>query len=474
MKDISPSGPPSLREAKMHNQDSSDLVGTGRVGYVLMEYPRVSESFIINEIYQLERAGVGLHLYSVKRPKEKKVQENVGKISAPVVYLPPVTSLSGTWFFPWILSNLPRYIRSHISLFLFRPRSYLHTLREAVCMAFRYRELRWCKPKKVFIKEFLQAGFLGLQILKSRQIDHLHAHFCHGTTTIAMFASRMTGVSFSFTAHAKDIYLKTLNPGDLLQLKMARAKFIVTCTDYNRQYLNQVNPNGATVHTVYHGLAPAVFRPKNLPDPGIPLILSVGRFVEKKGFPYLVRACRVLLDQGHIFHCRIIGDPGDGVTGDETPLIQELIGDLGLEGTVFLAPGVTQEELKNQYQQCTVFALPCQVLANGDRDGIPNVVAEAMATGVPVVSTAISGIPELIAHGKNGLLVPERDPQALANAIETLLVNPSLRTRLGEEARRTICEVFDSEKTTRVLQQLMQSTIHSGTIHVSSSAQQPT
>jgi glycosyltransferase involved in cell wall biosynthesis len=184
------------------------------------------------------------------------------------------------------------------------------------------------------------------------------------------------------------------------------------------------------------------------------VILSVGRFVEKKGFPFLVQACRILKDQGHRFQCRIVGEPDE-----QTQIVQQLIHELSLEDRVVIEPGVTQDELRALYRQATMFVLPCQIVGSGDRDGIPNVLAEAMATGLPVVSTDISGIPELVVHRNNGLLVSQRDVHALAKAMEELLADAQLRQRLGQAGRDTIGRIFDSATTTRQLHSLFESPV---------------
>ena len=447
---------------------------TSSIAYILMEYPRISESFIINEIYQLEQLGLSLHLFSVKQPKDSKVHNTVNNIQAPVTYLPPVTSLSGTPFLQWFCANVPSFWPAHRVLALHRPLRYLRVLKDAIAMMWHYREPEERRPRKVFFKEFLQAGAIAHHLLsRTSGTKHLHAHFCHGTTTIAMFVSHLTGLPFSFTAHAKDIFVKSLNPGDLLQRKRRQAKFLVTCTDANRHYLNDSCPEGAPIHTIYHGLSPQVFMPTRAVSNTIPLILSVGRFVEKKGFAYLIEACRLLRDQGHAFECHIIGDPGDSVTGDVTPTIRSLIEAWDLQHIVHLKSSVTQERLRDLYQHCAIFALPCQILDNGDRDGIPNVLAEAMATGLPVVSTDISGIPELVVHRHNGLLIPQKNPEALAEALGELLQNSALRTSLGQEARNTICQIFDSRQTTQQLKILFDTSCNPGVHHVDTVSHEP-
>jgi glycosyltransferase involved in cell wall biosynthesis len=315
-------------------------------------------------------------------------------------------------------------------------------------MCWRYRAGAF-KPRKVYIKEFLQAGHIAAEIEARGITAHLHGHFCHGVANIAWFASRLTGIPFSFTAHAKDIYQGELNPGDLLERKLAAARFVATCTEANARVLKRRCSDANIVHTIYHGLDVDYFSPEAPSPEPLPLILSVGRFVEKKGFAHLVEACARLRDHGLAFKCVIVGERG----GAYEPL-RRLVAERALEGTVELHEAVIQDELREIYRRACVFALPCQVMDDGDRDGIPNVLAEAMAMGVPVVSTRISGIPELIDHGVNGLLVESRDPDALANALERVLTDAALRARLAEAGRRRICERFDSRRTTVALHEL--------------------
>ncbi|HND35614.1 MAG TPA: glycosyltransferase family 4 protein, partial [Nitrosomonas sp.] len=281
----------------------------------------------------------------------------------------------------------------------------------------------------------------------------LHAHFCHGATTVAWFVSQMTGLPFSFTAHAKDIYQKQLNPGRLLEQKLAAAQFVTTCTKTNHDYLTALHDENCPIHAVYHGINTKKFIPRTnyQLNVGQPLILAVGRHVEKKGFVYLIEACAKLHLANIDFQCLIIGE-----SGDQTDMIKTTIQNKKLESQVVLRNAVTQEELRELYQQATIFALPCVITKDGDRDGIPNVMAEAMATGLPIVSTPISGIPELVEDQVNGLLVPPRDVEGLAGALKLLLADEMLRHKLGKAARQTICEQFDATVTIRSLQQLFQ------------------
>ena len=427
------------------------------IGYVLKGYPRISETFIINEIYLLEQMGLKLHIFSVKRPNEKKSHAVVDKIKAPVTYLPETDSITESRFGLWLAKHLSRFAGSHLRLMRRRPRAWLHTLLYTIFgLGFQFSLAQGGRFKYSFIKEFLQAGVIAEQVLAaqiSEPIEHLHGHFSHGATTITMLASYLCGVPFSFTAHAKDIYLPKLNPNGLLQTKIANARFVATCTDANRQYLEQLYPDGAPIHTIYHGLDTSLFAPdRTRAARDVPVILSVGRFVEKKGFPYLVEACRILKDRGHSFRCRIVGQ-----ADEQSPLVARLVQEGGLSDIIALEGGVTQEALRTIYAQADIFTLPCLVVDSGDRDGIPNVLAEGMAMELPVVSTSISGIPEIVEHDVSGLLIEQKDALALANALEQLLLDAELRHRLGQAARATILDVFDSWQTTVALRDLFTS-----------------
>jgi len=423
----------------------------GEVGYVLMGFPRLSETFITHEIYLLERLGFNLRLFAVKRGDMDKTHDVVGRIRAPLSYLPEVTSLSGTNLIAWLWRNAPRYAAPHARLLKARPRAYLGTLLSAIVMGWKYRQGRFAPPRKVFIKEFLQAGHIAWQVIEAGSVRHLHGHFCHGATTITWMASRLTGVPFSFTAHAKDIYQTDQNPGDLLRRKLKAARFVATCTGANADHLAQRFPSCGHVHRVYHGLDTDYFAPAPREQTGdsVPQILAVGRFVEKKGFRYLVEACALLKARGERFRCLMIGE-----NGDQSESIKSRISELGLDGVVRMQGAVTHEELRRIYRESDIFALPCLVAADGDRDGIPNVLAEAMASGLAVVTTAVSGIPELVRDRIDGLIVPERDPQALAAALRQLMQDRALSERLGKGGRERVCRVFDSSKTTLQLQAL--------------------
>ena len=427
-----------------------------QIAYVLKGFPRFSETFIANEIFLLERMGLNLRLFSVKAGDTGKRHEVVSRIRARVDYLPEVTSISQCALTVWLYHNVRKFVDAHRKVLHLRPRAYLETLWQALSMSWKYRVGFLGKPRKVFIKEFLQAGYIASEVLSAPEIHHLHGHFCHGAATITWFVSRITGIPFSFTAHAKDIYQKKLNPGDLLARKLAAARFVATCTGANFEHLSGLLPESRTIHTIYHGLDTGVFSPSPVTPKSAttPLVVSVGRLVEKKGFAYLIEACVQLKQRGLKFRCAIVGEKDE-----QFDVLRRMIDALDLRDRVSLRGPMPQAELRDLYRQATMFVLPCQIMDDGDRDGIPNVLAEAMATGLPVVSTRISGIPELVRDGVEGILVRQRDTDALARAMEGLLREPELRAAMGIAARERICRCFDSNKTTSALRDLFLKTL---------------
>ena len=419
-----------------------------KVAYVMNGFPRLSETFIAHEIYQLECLGTPLRLYSVKQEREPVVHPVVGAIRAPLLYLPDASSLSGTTLVRWLRDNAPTFRSAHATLLRKRPLAWLSTLGSALALAWKHRPAPFAL-RKVFIKEFLQAGWIAEAVLREGDVSHLHGHFCHGVATITWFASRLSGLPFSFTAHAKDIYQADLNPGHLLERKMGAARFVATCTCANAHVLRARHPRPDEVHAIYHGLDTQWFSPQPAPaSVDAPLMLAVGRLVDKKGFDQLIAACALLKQRGMNFRCVIVGE--DGSAG---PALRAQIESLNVADRVQLHGAVTQDRLREIYRGATAFVLPCRVMEDGDRDGFPNVLAEAMAMGVPVVSTPISGIPEMIDDGVHGLLV-EGSAASLADAMQRLLGDAALHARLARAARERICERFDSRRTTVALREL--------------------
>jgi glycosyltransferase involved in cell wall biosynthesis len=421
----------------IHGYDSPmagmDDVGRTRscppIAYLLKRFPRLSETFILHEMLALEARGVPLRVYALLDPQEKVVHPDVKRLAAPVVYLPNLTR-----------AGVRPYLAAQATLLRRSPARYFYVMWRALHRGDRRAGLR----------HFLRATWLGLDLERHR-LRHLHAHFANAPALTAQLTSLLFDVPFSFTAHAKDIY--TTAPPRLAE-RMRNARFVVTCTGHNETYLSGLvdAPTASHLHRIYHGIDRNRFFPMAEVPSSPPVILAVGRFVEKKGFPYLIDACARLKAQGIPFRCQIVGG---GPLKEE---LQARIASAGLTDTVDLLAARAQDELVDLYRSATVVALPCVVLENGDRDGIPNVLVEAMSMGRPVVSTAISGIPELIEDGKSGILVPPRDAGALADALIRLLGDVELRRGLAEAAQHTVSRDFDMARNVERLESLFMAT----------------
>ncbi|MCE7983544.1 MAG: colanic acid biosynthesis glycosyltransferase WcaL [Caldilinea sp. CFX5] len=273
---------------------------------------------------------------------------------------------------------------------------------------------------------------------QAQAITHLHAHFAHDPTLIAQLVHMLTGLPFSFTAHARDLY--QIPPAALVE-RITAAQWVVTCCGANLDYLKSVTPARlwGKFHLIHHGVNLTLFQPAQNPPPrsSPPLILAVGRLVAKKGFADLIHACALLRGAGYAFRCRIYGE--GPLQGELTALIAQL----GVADTVQLAGACTQQALVTVMQGATLFALTPYVTDDGDRDGVPNVLVEAMACALPVVSTTIGGIPELVTHEVNGLLAPPHDSHAIAANLALLLGDDLLRERLGRAAHATVTRFFN-------------------------------
>jgi glycosyltransferase involved in cell wall biosynthesis len=431
------------------------------IGYVLMGFPRLSETFIASEIHRVEQAGVPVRLFVVKPVEERERRLRhpvVDAIRAQPQYLPDASSLTAP-LHRWRTGHLRPFLPALRRVARKRPATLAGTTATVLRQATRDRRTPLSGPRKIYVKELLQAVALADRLLAAPDVRHLHAHFAHGTTTITWHAARIAGLPFSFTGHARDIYAPDLNPRGLLRRKLEAARFAVTCSDASRVHLRRIAPE-APVHLVYHGLsadiaaalADAPPRPDRGDREGPLRVLGVGRIVAKKGFDVLVEACAVLRDRGVPVAVSIVGQDDK-----HAPAVRARIAELGLENVVRLEDPLGPAELCAAYRAADVCCLPCRVL-EGDRDGIPNVLVEAMACGTPVVSTAVSGIPELVEDGVNGLLVAPEDPEALAGALERLHGDPALAARLAAAGERTVRERFDGDRSAAELATLFERT----------------
>lgn len=396
--------------------------GTPVLGMLVKVWPKLSETFILEEALGLERRGVALRLYALAPPSDEISHPAVAQVRAPLACVPPLS---------W--QHLPALLRAQAGQALRRPGAWLRAVGIALGRG------------KAGMSDLLRAGWLA-ERLRADGVAHLHAHFIATPADVAQLAAAMAARPFSISAHAKDIY--TSQPEDLAR-RLRAASFTVTCTEFNRRTLAAIAPD-APVHRMYHGIDHGLFHPRHrAPAADVPRLLAVGRLRAKKGLDTLIAACAALRARGRRFHCEIVG------YGEERDALLRLIDDAGLTAHVHLLGKLAREQVIERYARASVFVQPSRVTADGDRDGIPNVLLEAMAMGLPVVGSNVSGIPELIEHGRNGLLVEADDAAALAAAIERLLDHPDEAARLGEAARATVTDGFDNDRNLQLLTHLL-------------------
>jgi len=333
-------------------------------------------------------------------------------------------------------------------------------------LLFRHARRAWARNKAVHRRQlwkvllsgnrfllwrFLQAGWVADRAHRLK-LEHLHAHFANRTATVARLASQLTGLPYSFTAHAFDIY----RGADLKAVaeKMRDAAMTVTVSDYNVDYLRDLVPDESVrIELVRNGVDFERFHPSTT-EPDEPFsILAVARLVEKKGLPILVEACRILDERGHDFRCRMVGK------GNQRGLLERMIKEHGLRKKVRILPPHTQEEIVERFHEAHVLALPCIVGKDGNRDGLPVSIVEAQACGLAVISTAVTGVPEAVHDGENGFIVPENDAVAVADKLELLLTDRAELARLRAAARPTAQALFDEQLTSRHLHQLFRETV---------------
>ena len=399
-----------------------------RIAYFMNVFPYLSETFIYREVNALRTLGCELLTFAIRRPEPQEVAEEAQVFLQDTFYILPVP-LSALLF-------------THHKVFWRDPGRYWRILRDVLTgthdsVTDRLRSL--C--------HFVEAVTV-LPVIERSGVSHVHAHFAVGSATCAWIVSRFLHLQFSFTAHAYDIWLDRL----LLPEKLQDADFVVTCTAANMHHLvetYQISP--AKFHVIYHGVNVERFVPcDNGARQGPPRLLAVARLVEQKGLEYLLQACALLQREGYVFSCEIVGD------GPLATMLSELAAELELGSCVQFAGRVFQEDIMAHYAAASLFVLPCIPASNNDRDGIPNTLMEAMACGLPIVSTAFSGIPELVIDGEHGVLVGPGDAVALAGAIRQFLDDPDLGQAMGAAGRARVVEHFSvSTSATTLCEQML-------------------
>lgn len=395
------------------------------IGYVVGSYPELTQTFVMREIEGLRSRGFRIVVFAVRRAPLLEVERSlVPHWEESVVYARP----DRLWRHVWV--NLKAALR--------HPRCYLAALRPFLAGAWERAPRTWLQTLYHFT-----CGIGFVEVMRAREISHLHCHFTTGHN-IALAANLYAGVPFSFSAHASgDIYIQPT----LLDLKLERARFAVPVCEYNRRYINAVTAHrfAGKLHTVYNGIDVAEQR-RLMPPAGngstpvrravAPRLVSVGSLVVMKGHATLIEACRLLRDRSVPFQCDIIG------AGPEQAALEGFIDREGLSGVVRLCGPRSLREVYAALTEADVFTLLSELGPEGYRDGFPTVILEAMAAGLPIVSTWISGTPEMVVHEETGLLVHERDPVAAADALERLLRQEALRRCMGNAGRRRVAERF--------------------------------
>lgn len=388
------------------------------VAVILKGYPRLSESFIAQEILELERRGLELRLISLRRPTDAQTHRVHREIGAPVRYLPEY------------LHREPLRVLRAVAAARRRPGF-------AAARSAWLRDLRR-DPTRNRVRRFGQACVLALEL--EDDVRHLHAHFIHTPASVARYAALMRDLPWSVAAHAKDIWT---SPDWEIRDKLADVAWAVTCTAAGLERLRGLAPAPETVGLVYHGVdldrfpPPGSDRPpRDGGDPADPVvILSVGRAVDKKGYPDLLRALASLAP-GLAWRFRHIGG---GIRMRE---LQQLAARLGIaERVTWLGPQ-SQETVLGELRRADIFALASKIAPDGDRDGLPNVLMEAQSQGVAVVATSVSAVPELITDRRTGMLCEPGDPGSLARALTRLILDPALRQRLGGAGAARVRERF--------------------------------
>lgn len=376
-----------------------------KVGYVVKRYPRYSETFIVNEILAHEKAGLNLEIFALRPSVDTHFQGNIASVRAPVNYLNPLVKVPELWTeLESTASRSPGF-------------------------------WRLVGTGGHDVKDVYHALQLA-RLTRLRGITHLHAHFATSAAAVSRLAARLAGVPFTMTAHAKDIFHESVEAAEF-ERKLVDAAVTITVSDYNLAFLkSRYGSAAARVQRVYNGLDLSEFTYAD-PDERPLDVVAVGRLVEKKGFGDLIAALAILKQRGAPLNCRIIG---------EGPLEGELraqIDQLHLDDLVVMAGPCPQREVKAQVRSAAVFAAPCVVGKDGNRDGLPTVLLEAMALGTPCVSTDVTGIPEVLSDRQTGLMVPQHNPGALADAMEPLVRDGTLRVPLAQHARLRIEDAFD-------------------------------
>jgi len=393
---------------------------TKKILYILTRFPVATETFILNELRQVLRQGMDYHLFTFRLDSHMAASAPYNEV--PARQLPA--------------SHSPEAIAAFIACLGTSPALISRIIRQ-----------RWCKRAH----HLLQAAWLAKWCIRN-DIGHIHAHYAYHSTSAARVVSALTGITYSFTAHANDIFKSSWQMGE----KIRESLFCATCTGYNRDYLIKgcAADFPEKVHRVYHGIDTSLFRPPEIrPRTDELKLVTVARLREKKGLDFLIRAAGELSARSVPFQLHIVG------SGPDRQRLEALTQELGVTDRVRFTGALPHPQVKEMLADADLFVLPSIIASDGSRDGIPNVILEAMAMELPVVSTDVSAIPEAVVHQETGILIPPQESQALADAIMHLWRHPEKRSRLGKKGRKRVEQLFELEKNTRQLVDLFETAL---------------
>ncbi len=398
-----------------------------RVGYLLKKFPRLSETFVLGEILRLEDLGTELVVLARRSPDDEPHHAAFARLRAPIEYLPPSSELD-----PW--QQLFTDATADAELFARLGSAVKPLAQDGV----------------VRLHKLVAEALWVLRRSRELGLEHLHVHFATESAIVAWIVACLGGPTYSITAHAKDIYRSTV-ASKLLSRLVEGSRFTVTVCDANVAHLHSLlGPSARTnVRRLYNGIdledfawSTAERQPQQ--------VLAVGRLVKKKGFDTLLGAMALLAARGSSARLRILGD------GEERGGLIAQCEHLGLQDRVELVGAVDQAEVRASMNSSTVLALPCRIADDGNRDALPTVLLEALAVGLPVVSTPVTGVPEILDGGRCGRLVQADDPEALADALEALLEDAEERERFAERGRAHVEAHFNGRDAARQLRGWLQ------------------
>ncbi|MFO7166529.1 MAG: glycosyltransferase [Chloroflexota bacterium] len=397
-----------------------------RIAYIVSRFPKITETFILYEILELERLGMAVEVFALVREREPVMHAEARALVARAQYAGVSAEVLAAQGY-WLLRRPGAYIRSWARALAGNIRSPKFLLRALAVVP--------------------QAAWFARRMQEQR-IEHVHAHWATHPALAAYVVAELTGIPFSFTAHAHDIYVER----PMLAEKLARASFAVTISEYNRRLLAELyGPLADKVTVIRCGVDPDVFRPRPERAPrDAPLLLCVASLQEYKGHAYLLEACARLKAAGQPFRCLLVGE------GELRAALTAQIERLGLAEEVELLGRQPRHRVSALMAEADVMVLPSVTTGSGKREGIPVALMEALACELPVVATAISGVPELVIHNQTGLLVPERDAAALADALLLLCRDAELGRRLGRAGREHVLRHYNLRRNAEALRALLQ------------------